>query len=592
MSSATSKHGREIFVPRMLSAIVWSILLQCLYVWCVLFLMNTDFLHPVQWIRNAYSSITNVGTWFYLLPLGVMTFAQGVLMSKDFMLEDPCIRTRFGTFCSALRPRCLLIGALNMVFGAMIVSYYSALLGDDTNILTRSCSSVRGKCLNERNFYLIANGIWIGLFSSIKRQVWEVRVLVFPITQQLKYPQVKTKLGLLVIQSFKEAILPSVFFSVLYWWCGGYLREHLSGFLGVSADGDSTISFLFWMNPFLLARCLLFSAIILLTKRTVEMLFQVFLTERYRFPISETVENQITLNEVLASPLPLMQRLGYLDLLDIAERDPLRQGELFSLSLPGGHPHNWNGVVSEVLKALDALTSGLNVAVADINRASNGPLLPSSPAKVVVKPDFGITRISSPQTSPTQLRLRNMSIIQGPNQSNSVVASSPMRYATTNCPSRPKDFDFMATIKQQISNVLQWIRRKPGINLLFGEMEDAHARHLLLHSQHLSWGAQALAHLAAASLKRDTYGVVQKDLPAIIKTLIQLKNVLERLPLQYHKRASRPGSLDLRMKAALSSAVKRSLYIMCCTFGQYLTDLSLSEDLKQILVNYVAFKEG
>ena len=140
--------------------------------------------------------------------------------------------------------------------------------------------------------------------------------------------------------------------------------------------------------------------------------------------------------------------------------------------------------------------------------------------------------------------------------------------------------------------MLQWVRRKPGINLLFGEMEDAHARHLLLHSQHLSWGAQALAHLSAASLKRDIYGVVQKDLPAIIKTLIHLKIVLDRLPLQYHKRAFRPGSLDLRMKAALSSSVKRSLYILSTAFGQYLTEISLSADLKQTLLSYVSFKEG
>lgn len=270
-----AKHGREIFVPRIAGAIVWSIVLQCLYVSCVLFLMNTDLLHPLQWIKNTYLSIANIGTWFYLIPLGVMTFAQGVLMSKDFMLEDLCTRTRFGIVCSAFQPRSVVIAILNMVFGAMIVSYYSALLGEDTNILTKNCGSERGKCLNERNFYLIASGVWIGLYSSIKRQVWEVRVLMFPMIQQLKYPQVKTRLGHLVIQSFKEAFLPYMYFCILYWWCGGYLREHLSGFLGVSTDEESVVSIMFWMKPFLMMRCLLFSAIIILSRRTVEMLFQV-----------------------------------------------------------------------------------------------------------------------------------------------------------------------------------------------------------------------------------------------------------------------------------------------------------------------------
>lgn len=588
--SSKAKFAREVFVSRILRAVVWSIVLQCII--AVLLgtplLMNIDILHPLQWIKNAYSS----GTWFYLISLGVMTFAQGVLMSKDFLMESPCIRTRFGTICSAFQPRNLVMAFLNMVFGAMIVSYYSGLLGDKTKIFTEDS----GKCLNERNLYLIACGIWVGLYTTFHRQICEVRVVMFPMVQQLKYPQVKLKLGQLVMQSFKEAVLPYAYFCLLYWGWGGYLREHLSGFLGVTTDEHSAISVLFWMKPFLAIRCLLYSAIIILSGRIVEVLFQVFLTERCNFLISSTANDQLTLNDVLASPFPFMQRLGYLDLLHVAERDPIRQAELFSLSLPGGHPHNWNRVVTEVLRALESFSSDLNVAICDMNRASNGPLLPSSPVKSVLaesRPMLTSPMNQSSVTSPS-LRLRNMSIIQSSDLNNSIVGSSPMLYAAANnaAPKQKKDVDVVAASKQQLIYVLQWIRRKPGINLLFGEMEDAHARHLLLHSQHLSWGVQALAHLAAASLKRDVYGVVQKDLPAIIKTLVQLKSALERLPLHSHKRTMRPGTLEIRMKAALTSAVKRSLYILCNAFGPYLSDLPLSEDLRQVLGNYILYKEG
>lgn len=270
-----AKYAREIFVSRMLKAIVWSIVLQCVYVSHVLFLMNTDILHPVQWIKNAYTSISSPGTWFYLLPLGVMTFAQGVLMSKDLLTEAPCVRTRFGILCSAVQPKNVVMAVLNMVFGAMIVSYYSALLGEETNILSRKCGSENGKCLNERNLYLISCGIWIGLYASIKRQIWEVRCVMFPMVQQLKSSQVKMRLGQFVLQSFKEAVLPYIYFCVLYWWCGCYLREHLSGFIGLPIDEDSVMPVFFWMKPFLAMRCLLFSAIIILTGRTMEMLFQV-----------------------------------------------------------------------------------------------------------------------------------------------------------------------------------------------------------------------------------------------------------------------------------------------------------------------------
>lgn len=349
---------------------------------------------------------------------------------------------------------------------------------------------------------------------------------------------------------------------------------------------------------------------------------QVFLTERCHFPIADSAVDQLTLNDALSSPLPLMKRLGYLDLLLISERDPARQGELFSLSLPGGHPHNWNATVSEVLTALESFTSGLNAAVCDINRATNGPLLPSSPAAPKPKTETQQEIVSplkpNSPLSPS-LRLRNMSLYQAHDLNTSIAGNHPFLYASENIPGkRTQEKDMVSASKQQVCallsnsrmldsshnsfmltifffqlfNGIQWIRRKPGINLLFGEMEDAQARHLLLHSQHLSWGTQALAQLAAVSLKRDIYGVAQKDLPAILKTLVQLKNVLERLPLQSHKRALKVGSLDLRMKVALTSAVKRSLYILCCAFGPYLTDLPLSEDLRQALGNYVMFKEG
>lgn len=164
---------------------------------------------------------------------------------------------------------------LNMVFGAMIVSYYSALLGEDANIFTQKCGSEHGKCLNERNLYMIASGMWVGLYSSFKRQIWETKVVLFPMIQQRKYSQVKMRLGPLVMLSFKEAVLPYIYFCFLYWWCGSYLRDHLSGFLGIPTNEDYFIPVLFWLKPFLAMRCLLFSAIIILTGHTVEMLYQV-----------------------------------------------------------------------------------------------------------------------------------------------------------------------------------------------------------------------------------------------------------------------------------------------------------------------------
>lgn len=180
------------------------------------------------------------------------------------------------------------------------------------------------------------------------------------------------------------------------------------------------------------------------------------MTEHCHFPITDTSGDFVTLNDVLASPLPLMKRLGYLDLLHIAERDTARQAELFSLSLPGGHPHNWNGVVTEVLKTLDSFSSGLSVAVCDINRASNGPLLPSSPPKTNQYNESRTahtspTSLVSPPTSPmASLRLRNMSIYQTNDLNTSFAGNSILSTMDSVQSRQKKDLDFMTASKQQV----------------------------------------------------------------------------------------------------------------------------------------------
>ena len=40
----------------------------------------------------------------------------------------------------------------------------------------------------------------------------------------------------------------------------------------------------------------------------------------------------------------------------LAKQDVHRRAELFSLSQPGGHPHNWNNVSAECFKTLQLLT--------------------------------------------------------------------------------------------------------------------------------------------------------------------------------------------------------------------------------------------
>jgi len=140
---------------------------------------------------------------------------------------------------------------------------------------------------------------------------------------------------------------------------------------------------------------------------------------------------------------------------------------------------------------------------------------------------------------------------------------------------------------------LEWIRRKPGINYLFGEMTEARIRHLLIF-QGLSVGcaAQTLSILAAASLTQDQYGIVQRDLPTILSTLIHLRCSLERVPTQSHKRALRGEAREERFRRSLLASVKRGLFAICGTFGDLLMELPLSHDVLQQLGGFINYRES
>ena len=50
------------------------------------------------------------------------------------------------------------------------------------------------------------------------------------------------------------------------------------------------------------------------------------------------------------------QFLGYLDLVLLSRYAALRRKQIFSLSQPGGHAHNWNSISVQCLEELEALT--------------------------------------------------------------------------------------------------------------------------------------------------------------------------------------------------------------------------------------------
>jgi nucleoporin NDC1 len=416
--------------------------------------------------------------------------------------------------------------------------------------------------------------------------------MLFPVIQQLKFLQVKSELQPLMKHAMIDAISPTMYFIIMYFLNGGAIRDYVSDIMDYNIEDKSLETVFGLMNISLVFYAWCFSGIFIFTIYTVKFMFQVNLMEHLVFPVTPVYKNcnGLTLHQSMCMiDIPIIQHLGYLDLKILAEKDHGRREELFTLSHPGGHPYNWNAIVEESLKLITKFTE-------DINKPNTeSQPVPKSKEYTVTTDDFSPKSsavVSTGNHSTSISGMRNMSL-RVQDMSNIYLYQSPSNIVQFQSPlvSMYQD-SVIRTVKLYATQALDALCKKPAISFIFGELPDAKVRYYLAQCQPVIWAVQGLSHLAAASFKEDRYGVVQKDLPAIITSLFQLKEALDKLKIGNYKRSKKTEHHDIRMKAALRSAVKRSLYCICITFSDYVKELPLTKGVLQQLQDFLIFREG
>ncbi|XP_069692637.1 nucleoporin NDC1 [Periplaneta americana] len=564
---------RDIFLWRIATAIFWSIILQALFLIAFLVIINFNPWHPVIWIQHSVAISVSLGTWLYICPLGMVICAQGMVCCKDFVMVNKYCGSRFSIFCNIFSLRNLIICILHVIIGGFITWIYLSLLGGKYSKLVTECGTEpKRNCLVEEYIFLILNGVWIGIYFFLHNYIFGSKALLFPVVQQLKFLQVKAELQPLLKQAMVDAFTPTLYFVILYYWKGGTIQYFVQDLVGYNVEDRSLDTIFGFLNLSLLFYAWFFSSMFMLTMYTMKLLFQVTLTEHTVFPVTAMFGHHDcpTLYQALAmADIPIIQHLGFLDLKILAEKDRARREELFTLSQPGGHPHNWNAVVEEGLKLINTFTENLNRA-----NSEGQPMADTKQTAPVQE--------STPITS--TFRMRNMSLRAADLACQSQGGAPPLQ---------PTPFESaIRALKLQWVQTLDALCKKPGICFAFGELPDAKVRFQLAQAQPVVWAVQGLSRLAATSFSEDAYGVVQKDLPAIIAALLCLKQSVDRLQKAGNYKRVQRAEHEARMKAALRSAVKRSLYCICIAFGDFVKELPLSKDALQQLHCFLAFREG
>ncbi|XP_043481513.1 nucleoporin Ndc1 [Leptopilina heterotoma] len=560
---------KELLVWRMFLAIVLSIIFQFFLMSIIILVTNLNPINPFAWMLNTWNVIFSFRMWWYFLLLATVTFLQGFMCSKDYLNPPKYMSNRFFIFCSMLGPRNVLLCTLYIIVGGILTWLHLSLKGGPYSSLTKNCNTTDGLCLVEEYFFLLLGGFWSGLYFFTKYNIYAVQFLQFSIIPQTKFSQIKRAIHELLPGAMSSAVWPALYFTGFYCLFGAYSRSFLMYLIPFSLEDEPLDKISRLLNLSLIFYLWLYGSLFVIMANTMHLMFQASLTEWIPFDIERhSVFNNeklsITLAEVLAmEDIPIIRQLGYLDLVTLAQKDKSRRGLLFTLSKPGGHPYNWNQIIENCLSTIAEYTVELN----SIFSVKEEKQLESelNPSGVYQKP--------------YQYHMR------------SLAASTTKSMETP--PEATSDQFFIRLYKNYKQNVIDYLFSKPLICFIFGEQLDSKARHVLSKSQPIVWAEDAISSLAAVSLTEDPYGIVLKDLPKIIETLLSIKQALDKL-----QKASvlmrKPVSSDKVLRQCLTSlrsATRRSIYRIVTTFKDFIDDLKLAPEIVDQLHPFFTYRE-
>ncbi|XP_075229726.1 nuclear division cycle 1 [Lycorma delicatula] len=574
---------KDMHVWRMTAAVSWSILFQFMFL-CLFIIITTIDVWNFDGFLAPFHSLFS-SKCFYIIPLAVVIFFQGIICSRDYLKPPKAhfISQRYLILISLFSYQNMAALFVHILLGFTVSFVYSSLSNDRINSISVRCTSGElnfydGICLNEKKFFLVLGGIWIGFYTFITDYIFQSRTLNFPPVQQHKFIRMQAAFFSCLKNSTIKAIVPSFLFCMLYYFKGNTPRSYFCSFADFYPPHYLLDTLFTLFDQELMIFLWLFTAMYLLMLDIMVILFNIHLTERAYFPITTYLlpsanKQFLFLQDALAKfDVPIIQHLGFLDLALLSEFDSQRRAELFTLSQPGGHPHSWNAISNECFKVIDKFTEELDkcIGVSQVDEDESYQ-------------DFTKPQISDHHCYQHSYRLRNLSV-----KINRDSESSP---ATT----LQESYERLIKVYQKwLNDKVQAFCKKPVIAYFFGELSEPKIKHLLFQSHPVIWAVESLSFLTCKSLKEDAFGVAQKDLSKTIDSFLHLKNSLDKLQKQsiFIKKSNKLDLVDIQMKNALKFSVKQSIYRIAVYFKDYIKDVNFSSmDVLNQLLNFIDFKE-
>uniref|UniRef100_A0A8D0DX13 Nucleoporin NDC1 n=1 Tax=Salvator merianae TaxID=96440 RepID=A0A8D0DX13_SALMN len=587
---------------RAIASIAWSVLLLPLCIAAFISISSIDFFHPVQWITNSFNDLYTSYVMFCLLLMSFVILVINIF-NVEFHTVVPSIPcSRLALLSKIIHPQQVIHSVAHAVMG-MLVAWCAAVMTKGKFLyLSVPCTSTESAadvdlpmCLNEYHLFLLLLGAFMGYSYSLRYFVYNLNYLPFPVIQQYKYLRFRRSLPLLAKQSCLESFYMVRNFCAAYYFFGYIPRTWIITTMNLHILSEQhlldTMAGLFDLS--LLYHSWLSGLFLLMTWYIAWLLFRIYSTEAHHFPVQSTFaeETDQCLPRILNSnPPPLLKFLALQDLMFLSQYSSVRRQEVFSLSQPGGHPHNWTSISRECLKLLSDLTQKLimhqeaTAANGRLKQPSVGApeqspvppgaaaedssfhtprstLLPRPHMPSLVKPSLLplkpspvsdlASALGSPFSPPMNHKagmLELNSPWHGSVQSPHIMRRGPKLWTSSSdlkwTDSSQESSLFCTVTKEakgaaQPSPIYTWLQGKKEqiksflskrvlIMYFFSKHPESSIQALFADTQMHIWALEGLSHLVAASFTEDRYGVVQTTLPAILNTLLTLQEVVDK----------------------------------------------------------------
>ncbi|KAH3733610.1 nucleoporin NDC1-like isoform X2 [Dreissena polymorpha] len=542
---------REVMRWRCGAAIAWSVL--CVPVMSALYitLANLQPLHPLTCIADTSSCILSSSFISSVTVIMIVTGCFQFYTKNTYSVLPTVSISRVSHLAQLLIPSILTHIALCTGSGLVVAWIMTCLLGDRyAGLSTQQHGTYT---VNEYHIFLVLYGGYTGLMFTVSHYIHHGNLVVFPHTQQGKFAEARCQLIPTARAALGHVLWQIKYFYLLYFLSGEIFQDFIASTLSLKYGPGPRLDSLYGLlDVGLFWQALLVGVFIQLTWTLGALLYKLYNTEGYEFPIStmfETFQNKCLVDALTCTKLPLLQALGFQDLTKLSQHSYVRRRELFSLSQPGGHPHNWNKISSVCLSVINELSDSVQEV--------NWKILASAPVR---------QNNNTEKAGVTTTHSNGETTVEGENKS---------------------------TVRERIIN---GIKKRKVLTFFTWESTESRSKSLFVSAYVQIWAVEALAWLVKVSVTEDLFGVVQMSLSDIISAVLSLhENVEKHLKLTggVARRGQRDtmATTETLYKHQLQTALKSSVYMIVNTFGSQLLEVGLSPDTEKKLHQFLEYRE-